>query len=60
MNHCLLITAYKDVDSINRIIEYTPKEWGVYIHLDQKSHISPSQISDRANVYKVLKVKWGG
>ena len=31
MNHCLIITAYKDIENLNRLIHYAPEEWGIYI-----------------------------
>ena len=59
MKHCLLITAYKNVDIINNLIDSVPTEWGIYIHLDKKSKIKESDISNRAHVYKKYSVNWG-
>lgn len=61
MRHCLIMTAYKDVDNINQFISVIPESWGVYIHLDKKSNISITDIkSKRVNVIKEKKIYWGG
>lgn len=52
MNHCLIITAYKDIENLNRLIHYAPEEWGIYIHLDKKSSIRKEEIDKRAHVYQ--------
>lgn len=36
MRHCIIMTAYKDIDMINEIISYLPDDWGCYVHLDKK------------------------
>ena len=54
------MTAYKDVELINRFVEKMPKNnWRVYIHLDKKSQIDIEQIDKRAKVYKLYNIKWG-
>lgn len=60
MRHCIIMTAYKDVEIINRFIALTPTDWGIYIHLDKKSKFRISDINSRANVYSIKKVYWGG
>lgn len=59
MKHCIIMTAYHDLPMINKFIESTPEEWGIYIHLDAKSEIQLSEISSRAKVYKIKKIYWG-
>lgn len=59
MKHCLLITAYKNVDLINNHIDCIPDDWGIYIHLDKKSKINIEDINKRANVFKQYSVNWG-
>lgn len=59
MKHCILMTAYKDADLINKIIESTPGNFDFYIHLDKKCQIKPSDISSRANVFKEYRIFWG-
>lgn len=59
MKHCLVITAYKDIDSINQLINYTPKDWGIYIHIDKKSIIKESEVNSRAKVFKIQNINWG-
>lgn len=59
MKHCLIMTAYKDVGQINRIVKHTPSSWGVYIHIDKKSSIPVSEINPRAIVLKKNKIYWG-
>lgn len=52
MRHCLIMTAYKDAEMINSIIDETPVSWGVYIHIDAKSSLLSSMINNRAIVIK--------
>lgn len=59
MRHCLLITAYKNVDIINNLIDSVPEDWGIYIHIDRKSKIKVDDINHRAHVFKQYKVNWG-
>lgn len=56
MKHCIIMTAYKDVGLINKIIESAPDNFDFYIHLDKKCQITPSDISPRANVFKKYKI----
>lgn len=60
MKHCIIMTAYKDVGMINKIIARTPDDWGIYIHLDRKSDIKVSEIDSRAKTFKKYKIYWGG
>ena len=53
------MTAYKDVEAINRFISSTPWDWGIYIHLDKKSTIRREEIDKRAFVFSINKVYWG-
>ena len=39
MKHCIIMTAYQDLPMINKFIESTPEDWGIYIHLDAKLDI---------------------
>lgn len=59
MKHCLLITAYKNADIINNLINCVPNDWGVYIHVDKKAKINVGDINHRAHVFKQYKVNWG-
>lgn len=59
MRHCLVMTAYKDIENINRIIRCVPADWGVYIHIDKKSSIKASDIISTAHVFKEKKIFWG-
>lgn len=60
MRHCLIMTAYKDAEMINSIIDETPVSWGVYIHIDAKSSLLSSMINNRAIVIKKYRIYWGG
>lgn len=53
MRHCLIMTAYKDAEMINSIIDETPVSWGVYIHIDAKSSLLSSMINN-SNCYKKI------
>lgn len=60
MRHCIIMTAYKDIETINRFISLTPNSWGIYIHLDKKSNLRASEINSRAKVVSIKKIYWGG
>lgn len=53
------MTAYKDVEMINRFIGTIPVEWGIYVHIDKKSSIPTEEINSRAIVIKRFKIYWG-
>lgn len=60
MKHCLIMTVYKDVEMINQIIDETPVSWGIYVHIDTKSSLASSMISNRAVIIKKYRIYWGG
>lgn len=55
MRHCILMTVYKDIDQINRIINIAPDNFDFYVHIDKKSPLRVGDISKRAKV----KINWG-
>ena len=59
MRHCIVMTAYKDVEQINRFVESAPENFDFYIHIDKKSAIDKAQISKRAKVFCEYKIYWG-
>ena len=44
MKHAFLITAYKDIPSLNRLIDRLSSDFYLYIHIDKKSSIRKSDI----------------
>lgn len=54
------MTAYKDVEQINRFINVAPDNFDFYIHLDKKSAVDKSALSPRAKVFSEYNVFWGG
>lgn len=60
IRHCAIITVYKDIDTLNRMLSRMPKDWGIYIHIDKKSDLLPSDIQRKCNVIsKQFKIYWG-
>lgn len=59
MNHCIIMTVYKDAAQINRLIKVIPSNWGIYVHIDKKSPIKNIEIDSRAKVIKKRKIYWG-
>ena len=59
MRHCLIITAYRDLTILNRLIGRTPADWGVFVHLDRKSEIRPEAVAPRARVFSWERIQWG-
>lgn len=53
------MTAYKDVEQINRFINVAPDNFDFYIHLDKKSAVDKSALSPRAKVFSEYNVFWG-
>lgn len=60
MRHCVVMTAYKDVEQINRFINAAPENFDFYIHLDKKSSIDKGKISSRAKIFSKYNIFWGG
>lgn len=65
MKHAIIITAYHDPGQLNRLVaNFTvhPDRFGVFIHIDLKSKISPQDIeaAPNVNVFKEYRVNWGG
>lgn len=44
MNHYVIMTVYRDLSMINKVVEHIPNDWEIYIHIDMKSNIDISQI----------------
>lgn len=59
MRHCIIMTAYKNVDQINHLIRLIPVEWGIFIHIDKKSDINIKDIDNRACIIKKWNIYWG-
>ena len=59
MNHCIIMTIYKDVEQVNKLIKTLPLDWGIYVHIDKKSTIKESNIDSRAKVIRKRKIYWG-
>ena len=59
MSHCIIMTAYTDLEMINTFISRIPDEWGIFIHLDKRSSISKEDIDRRARVFQWYSIYWG-
>jgi len=57
----ILITAYKNVNQINDIINFLGKDFNFYIHIDKKSTMDISKIRDSKNIHVCNEyiVNWG-
>lgn len=57
----VVISAYKDVDYLQRLINFFQKEFKVIIHIDKKSDININDLNFNSNVliYKRYKINWG-
>jgi len=63
MKHAILMTVYKDVNLVNRLIKSYPESFDIYIHIDKKSYIKPSDIhrdNGKVQTIKKYKINWGG
>ncbi|MBD8389745.1 beta-1,6-N-acetylglucosaminyltransferase [Dysgonomonas sp. BGC7] len=65
MKQAILITAYKNIDHLIRMVDFFNNDYSFYIHIDQKSKLSDEKISILKNNPKVkllsrrYKVNWG-
>jgi len=61
MKHAFLITAYKDIPSLNRLIDRLSSDFYLYIHIDKKSSIRKSDIQTNKHVfiYRRYSINWG-
>ena len=62
MKHAILITAYKDLFFIKKIIDYFDEDFVFFIHIDKKcleNHLFLTQCKN-VYLYKKYKVEWGG
>lgn len=57
----ILITAYKNTDQLNNLINFFPNEVNIYIHFDIKYKSLLSKVIEKQNVFTYSKysVNWG-
>jgi hypothetical protein len=62
MKQAILITAYKEIDSLMDIINSFDSNFNFYIHVDKKRKLNSSNLSNIKNVFVSTKyaVNWGG
>ncbi|MCA6362101.1 MAG: hypothetical protein IM638_03635 [Bacteroidetes bacterium] len=62
MKQAILITAYKEIDSLLDLINLLGSDFNFYIHIDKKSKIDFSILYKIKNVFvsNSYKVNWGG
>jgi hypothetical protein len=61
----ILITAYKNVHHLEKVIAYFDENFYFFIHIDRKSHVDPKIIDrlqrhQRVFISRKYKVNWGG
>ncbi len=58
----ILITAYKEVNTLSKLITLFGENFNFYIHIDKKSNLSTEGLDRFDNVFvsKKYKVNWGG
>lgn len=60
MKQAVLITAYHNLDNLNRIVNYFDKSFNIYIHIDLKSNLDYFNNNSNVFVYSKFNVNWGG
>jgi len=62
MKHAILITAYKDIESLIDLIDTMGDSFNFYIHLDRKRKLNSSTLNQIKNVEvsNTYNVNWGG
>jgi len=62
----ILITAYKNIGHLNKLVDFFDGDFSIYIHIDKKSAISRDDINllkNKKNVRLIsqkYKINWGG
>ena len=61
MRQAILITAYRDIDQLCRLVDFFDEDFSIYIHLDKKCKDDSSRLVNRDNVflYRKFAVEWG-
>lgn len=61
MKQAILITAYKDLDFIEEIIDYFDSDFDFFIHIDKKCKEDQCMLSKHPNVcvFSSFKIEWG-
>ena len=66
MKQAILITAYKDIEQLDLLIQQFDNDFNFYIHIDKKSKIQKKQIELLKQIENVkcviqdFKINWGG
>ncbi len=62
MKHAVLITIYKDLFFIKKIIEYFDKDFTFYIHIDRKSKENYAffELYENVKIFRKYRIEWGG
>lgn len=60
MKQAILITAYHNIENLNRLINLFNEDFNFYIHIDLKSHITLSTTNHNIHVYSKFNINWGG
>lgn len=66
MKQAVLVTAYKDIAHLRRIAAYFGHGFELYIHVDRKSAVSATELSELgsmpavARISRRFRVNWGG
>ena len=60
MKQAVLITAYHNVENLNRLIDLFNEDFNVYIHIDVKSGIEMDTTRHNVFVYREFNINWGG
>ncbi|MDO7744641.1 MAG: beta-1,6-N-acetylglucosaminyltransferase [Pedobacter sp.] len=62
MKHAILITAYKDIESLVDLIEILGNGFNFYIHIDRKKKLNVDSLRrfENVEVCNTFKVNWGG
>lgn len=57
--HAIIITAYKDKESLHRLVDHLKSDFLVFIHIDKKSGINPNGFNgENVFAFKKYKVNW--
>lgn len=61
MRQAILITAYKDIPHLKRIVDYFDSEFEIFIHIDKKCHEEYGSLGqlNHVHLFDQYKIVWG-
>ena len=59
MRQAILITAYRDMPQLQRLVEWFDADFELFIHLDKRCKEDISWLNDNVHLYRKYAIEWG-